>query len=225
MSSKSLMVFFRETGPLASPAKQDSCWGPIERTAWLDLATEIFPTVTHWSHGSGWYSSTCQAKKLEYKRCSRVQSSPPIWGRTHHDHCWVSSFQKLSTPSHYSRVVARRWRKSKLMLREEESPQKRGFSTEIHLYSYLQQQQKPGKVLSWIRIKSHPSRKSGTGVLNSKVWQLRKLLYKAVGVVPGNIGSSILWRPWWLWWKPLFEMWSLYMDEISQGVQSLILMS
>ena len=82
MSSKSLMVFFRETGPLASPAKQDSCWGPIERTAWLDLATEIFPTVTHWSHGSGWYSSTCQAKNwnirdaVEFNRHLRSEGEP-----------------------------------------------------------------------------------------------------------------------------------------------------
>ena len=40
------------------PERQGSCWGPIERTAWLDLSFRRFPTFTHWFHGSGWYSST-----------------------------------------------------------------------------------------------------------------------------------------------------------------------
>ena len=44
-----------------------------------------------------------------------------------------------------------------------------------------------------IKIKSHPSRrKSGTAVFISTLWQLRKLLYKAVDVVPANMGWSIL---------------------------------
>ena len=43
-----------------------------------------------------------------------------------------------------------------------------------------------------IKIKSHPGRrKSGTAVVPSNLWQLRKLLYKAVDVVPANIGWSI----------------------------------
>ena len=38
--------------------KQGSSWGPIERAAWLYLPTWRFPTVTHWFHGWGWYSTT-----------------------------------------------------------------------------------------------------------------------------------------------------------------------
>ena len=44
-----------------------------------------------------------------------------------------------------------------------------------------------------IKIKSHPSRrKSGTAVLISTLWQLRKLLYKAVDVVPANISNAMM---------------------------------
>ena len=43
-----------------------------------------------------------------------------------------------------------------------------------------------------IKTKSHPiRRKSGTAVFISTLWQLRKLLYKAVDVVPANMGWSI----------------------------------
>ena len=46
----------------------------------------------------------------------------------------------------------------------------------------------------WLnKIKSHPSRrKSGTAVKISTLWQLRKLLYKAVDVVPANIGNTMM---------------------------------
>ena len=44
-----------------------------------------------------------------------------------------------------------------------------------------------------VKVKSHPiRRKSGTAVVRSILWQLRKLLYKAVDVVPAKIGWSIL---------------------------------
>ena len=44
-----------------------------------------------------------------------------------------------------------------------------------------------------IKIKSHPSRrKSGTAVFISTLWQLRKLLYKAVDVVPVNMDWTML---------------------------------
>ena len=44
-----------------------------------------------------------------------------------------------------------------------------------------------------IKIKSHPSRrKSGTAVVSSTLWQLRKLLYKAVEVVPVNISNAMM---------------------------------
>jgi len=50
------------------------------------------------------------------------------------------------------------------------------------------------KRFQWlIKIKSHPRRrKGGTAVAISTLWQLRKLLYKAVDVVPANNGWSIL---------------------------------
>ena len=63
---------------MLSPAKQGSCWGPTDRTAWSALATWIFPTVTHWFHGAGWYSSTCQAKD---QWLLEMQWSPQIWRR------------------------------------------------------------------------------------------------------------------------------------------------
>ena len=44
-----------------------------------------------------------------------------------------------------------------------------------------------------IKIKSHPGRrKSGTAVVPSILWQSRKLLYKAVDVVPANISNAMM---------------------------------
>ena len=44
-----------------------------------------------------------------------------------------------------------------------------------------------------IKIKSHPSRrKSGTAVALPILWQSRKLLYKAVDVVPANISNAMM---------------------------------
>ena len=44
-----------------------------------------------------------------------------------------------------------------------------------------------------IKIKSHPGRrKSGTAVIISSLRQLRKLLYKAVDVVPANISNAMM---------------------------------
>ena len=44
-----------------------------------------------------------------------------------------------------------------------------------------------------IKTKSHPSRrKSGTAVAPPILWQLRKLLYKAVDVVPANISNAMM---------------------------------
>ena len=44
-----------------------------------------------------------------------------------------------------------------------------------------------------IKIKSHPSRrKSGTAGAPPILWQLRKLLYKAVDVVPANISNAMM---------------------------------
>ena len=43
---------------LSPGMKQGSCSTPIERVAWADLECWIFPIVTHWSQGWGWYSRT-----------------------------------------------------------------------------------------------------------------------------------------------------------------------
>ena len=44
-----------------------------------------------------------------------------------------------------------------------------------------------------IKIKSHPiRRKSGTAVDSSIPWQFRKLLYKAVDVVPAIISNAMM---------------------------------
>ena len=48
-----------------SPDKQESCSGPIERVACLDLACTRSPTCSHWFQGWGWYSSTWQAKEKQ----------------------------------------------------------------------------------------------------------------------------------------------------------------
>ena len=46
------------------PCKQGSASESIERTAWEFLPVSSCPTVVHWFEGSGWYSSTWQAKMI-----------------------------------------------------------------------------------------------------------------------------------------------------------------
>ena len=49
---------------LRQPCKQGSASESIERTAWAYLPVSSCPTVVHWFEGSGWYSSTWQAKMI-----------------------------------------------------------------------------------------------------------------------------------------------------------------
>ena len=51
---------------LRKPSKHCSNPGSIERTAWAILFSSNWPTVVHWLEGSGWYSSTWQAKIIKY---------------------------------------------------------------------------------------------------------------------------------------------------------------
>ena len=46
-----------------SPDTHGRCWVPTESAAWPNLATSISPTSTHFILGSGWNSSTWQAKE------------------------------------------------------------------------------------------------------------------------------------------------------------------
>ena len=46
------------------PCKHGSTSEPIERAAWAVLPVSSCPIVVHWFEGSGWYSSTWQAKMI-----------------------------------------------------------------------------------------------------------------------------------------------------------------